>query len=139
MTTSPAATADDVDPSEAHGVIPPDRFGTRIAIVRADLGFNYDRLSDACRRHGTPIHSEQFRRWEFRMAQCADPVRVARVLARIPIPGTEHLPPDQQHFDWRWIAYGGPMPPEQIAHPPGPEQEVLTNWREASRVIGRVA
>lgn len=123
--TRPAATADD-------GVIPAQTFGVRIAIVRAVLGLNYDQLSRACGALGTPIHSETLRRWEHHTRQCANPDRVARVLSKIQIPGTEHLPERLQHIKADWILNGGEMPAEVLSRAPGPEQEALPNWREAA-------
>lgn len=100
-----------------------------MAIARTYLGYNYDRLSDACRKAGTPIDSETFRRWELGMSQCKHPERVAAVLAKI-----RPTKADKKPLRADWILHGGPLPPEQIASAPAHGQEVLDHWRELSDV-----
>jgi hypothetical protein len=72
--------------------IPADSFPVRLAIVRAEMGWNYDDAEAA-----TGVGSESWRTWEKGIRRCSDVIGVSRKIA------------DATGYDQTWLALGGPL------------------------------
>jgi hypothetical protein len=72
--------------------VPADSFRIRLAIVRTEMGWNYDQAQAA-----TGVGSESWRQWEKGLRHCTDVIGVSRKIA-------EATP-----FDQTWLALGGPL------------------------------
>lgn len=72
-------------------LIPIDRFGVRLAVVRAELGLNVSKAAELCN-----VDPQSWTNWE-RGGGCRDMESVARKIA------------DATHFDYRWLVAGGPL------------------------------
>ena len=79
-------------PAPDEEAIPEDRFGVRIAIIRACRGWNYQQASEAC-----DIGKENWRLWEKTTRTPHDYEDVCRRIAR------------GSGFSRRWISAGGPL------------------------------
>ena len=84
--------------SESRRRIPADSFGIRLAIVRAEMGWNYDQAQAA-----TGVSSESWRLWE-RGRHCTDVIGVSKKIAQV------------TDYDQTWLAFGGPLTEEE-PHP----------------------
>lgn len=80
--------------NQTHGRVPTDTFAVRIAIVRAEMGWNYDQAAKA-----TGIGSETWRLWEKRKRQCTTLEQTCRKIA------------DATGFSYEWLMIGGPLGP----------------------------
>jgi len=76
--------------------IPADSFRIRLAIVRAEMGWNYDQAEAA-----TGVGKESWRQWEKGLRHCSDVIGVSRRIA------------DATPFDQTWLALGGPLAPAE--------------------------
>lgn len=72
--------------------IPADTFRIRLAIVRAEQGWNYDQAQAA-----TGISSESWRLWEKGARHCSDVIGVSARIAEV------------TPYDRTWLALGGPL------------------------------
>lgn len=88
------------DSDRAGRVIPADRFGVRLAVVRAEMGWNLDEAQRA-----TGVSSESWRLWE-RGRHCSDVIGVSRKVA------------EATAYDEQWLAFGGPLVKEDLAPRP---------------------
>lgn len=77
--------------------IPADSFRVRLAIVRTEMGWNYDEAERA-----TGVGSESWRLWEKGERRCSDVIGVSRRIA------------DATDFDQTWLALGGPLAAEEV-------------------------
>lgn len=82
--------------SEIGGRIPADSFRIRLAIVRAEMGWNYDQAQAA-----TGISSESWRLWEKGARHCSDVIGVSARIAEV------------TPYDRAWLALGGPLSREE--------------------------
>jgi hypothetical protein len=80
------------DAAPRTGEIPVDRFGVRIAIIRAMRGWNYTEAGQAC-----DIRAENWRLWEKTDRKPQDYEDVCRRIA------------DGSGFDEMWLSVGGPL------------------------------
>lgn len=80
--------------------VPADSFRIRLAIVRAEMGWNYDQAETA-----TGISSENWRLWE-KGRRCTDVIGVSRRIAAV------------TDYDQTWLALGGPLAVEDQTPPP---------------------
>jgi transcriptional regulator with XRE-family HTH domain len=82
--------------------IPADSFRNRLAMVRTEMGWNYDQAEAA-----TGVGSESWRLWERGLRRCTDVIGVSRKIA------------EATGFDQGWLALGGPLSMElESPHPP---------------------
>jgi hypothetical protein len=102
--------------SEGGRRIPTDSFRIRLAIVRTEMGWNYDQAEAA-----TGIISESWRLWEKGQRHCSDVIGVSRRIAEV------------TPFDQTWIALGGPLAAEK-AEPPRPRKSKAVASASTSRV-----
>ena len=94
--------------SERGGRIPADSFRIRLAIVRTEMGWNYDQAEAA-----TGIGSESWRQWEKGLRHCTDVIGASRKIA------------EATSFDQTWLALGGPLSrEEEIPRPARPKRSV---------------
>lgn len=86
-------------PARRDGRVPADTFPIRLAIVRAEQGWNYDQAQAA-----TGINSETWRLWEKRQRHCTRMEQTCRTIAAV------------TGFSYEWLMIGGalasPMPPD---------------------------
>lgn len=75
--------------------IPADSFRNRLAMVRTEMGWNYDQAEIA-----TGVGSESWRLWERGLRRCTDVIGVSKKIA------------DATGFDQSWLALGGPLAEE---------------------------
>jgi transcriptional regulator with XRE-family HTH domain len=100
--------------SERGGRIPADSFRIRLAIVRTEMGWNYDQAEAA-----TNISSESWRLWEKGQRHCSDVIGVSRKIAEV------------TPYDQTWLALGGPLAEEE---PPTPRQRPMSRGASSTRV-----
>lgn len=81
--------------------VPRDTFPIRLAIVRAEMGWNYDQAETA-----TGISSESWRTWEKGKRRCANVEGISRKLSEV------------TGFSYEWLMIGGPLAP-QVPDPTG--------------------
>lgn len=82
--------------SEGDRRIPVDSFRIRLAIVRAEMGWNYDQAEAA-----TGISSESWRLWEKGARHCSDVIGISARIAEV------------TPYDRAWLALGGPLTREE--------------------------
>lgn len=80
--------------------IPVDSFRIRLAIVRTEMGWNYDQAEAA-----TGISSESWRLWEKGQRHCSDVIGISKKIAQV------------TPYDQSWLALGGPLV-EEVAQVP---------------------
>lgn len=80
--------------------VPADSFRIRLAIVRTEMGWNYDQAEAA-----TGISSESWRLWEKGQRHCTDVIGVSRKIAQV------------TPYDQSWLALGGPLSAEETPAP----------------------
>ena len=86
--------------------VPADTFRLRLAMVRTEMGWNYEQAQAA-----TGIGAESWRTWEKGTRRCTDVIGVSRQIA------------DATPYDQTWLALGGPLPTEDVAPlPPVPSK-----------------
>lgn len=78
--------------------IPADTFRLRLAMVRTEMGWNYEEAQAA-----TGIGAESWRTWEKGIRHCTDVIGVSKKIA------------DATPYDQTWLALGGPLPTEEVA------------------------
>ena len=88
--------------------VPRDTFPIRLAIVRAEMGWNYDQAHAA-----TGINSETWRLWEKGRRHCNDIVGAAAMIAAA------------TGFSDQWIVFGGALEaqPPPSGHPVGGQRD----------------
>ena len=72
--------------------VPRDTFPIRLAMVRAEMGWNYDQAERA-----TGINSETWRLWEKGKRRCTDIEAASRQVSRA------------TGFSYEWLMIGGPL------------------------------
>lgn len=87
----------DMTNSEARR-IPADTFRLRLAMVRTEMGWNYEQAQAA-----TGIGAESWRTWEKGTRRCTDVIGVSRQIA------------DATPYDQTWLALGGQLASEEVA------------------------
>lgn len=96
--------------------IPADTFRLRLAMVRTEMGWNYEQAQAA-----TGIGAESWRTWEKGTRRCTDVIGVSKQIA-------EATPYDQS-----WLALGGHLAAEEMAPlPPLPTKRGKAGAAEAS-------
>lgn len=98
-------------PVRQDGRVPADTFPIRLAIVRADMGWNYDQAQTA-----TGINSETWRLWEKGKRHCTTMERTCRSIAAV------------TGFSYEWLMVGGrlaPYSPPDTPIDPGPTNPCL--------------
>lgn len=98
--------------------VPADSFRIRLAIVRTEMGWNYDQAEAA-----TGVGSESWRTWEKGLRHCTDITGVSRKIAEV------------TPYDLNWLALGGPLAAEVVVPEPRPSR----SRRRASTSAVRVA
>lgn len=81
-----------LEPARTRDRVPADTFPVRLAIVRAEMGWNYDQAAKA-----TGIGSETWRLWEKRKRHCTTLEQTCRVIA------------EATGFSYKWLMVGGPL------------------------------
>lgn len=77
--------------------IPADSFRIRLAIVRTEMGWNYEQAEAA-----TGIGAESWRLWEKGARHCSDVIGISRRIAEV------------TPYDQTWLALGGPLSTEDM-------------------------
>lgn len=100
--------------SEGGRRIPADSFRIRLAIVRTEMGWNYDQAEAA-----TGVGSESWRQWEKGLRHCTDIIGISRKIA------------DATPYDQAWLALGGPLGREEDSpsRPPIRRAKTVTSIR----------
>jgi len=88
------------------GRVPTDSFRVRLAIVRAEMGWNYDQAHRA-----TGINSETWRLWEHGKRRCSDIERASHRIA------------DATGYSYEWLMLGG-----QMAAPAPVDPSASSGW-----------
>lgn len=88
--------------TELNARVPVDRFGIRLAIVRAEMGWNYDQAQLA-----TGINSETWRLWEKGQRKCADLETASRKIS------------EATGLSYRWLMIGGELASGGSSRPTG--------------------
>lgn len=83
--------ADTMSTESTDPRIPVDRFGVRLATLRAELGLNVSKAAELC-----GVDAQSWTNWE-RGGGCRDLEHVARKIA------------DATHYDYTWLIAGGPL------------------------------
>lgn len=97
---------------------PTDSFRVRLAIVRTEMGWNYDQAEAA-----TGVGSESWRTWEKGTRHCSDVIGVSHRIAAV------------TPYDVNWLVFGGAMEAEVVVPSPRPRRTP----RSAAARSGRVA
>lgn len=98
----------------ARGRVPADTFPVRLAIVRAEMGWNYDQAARA-----TGIGSETWRLWEKRKRHCTTLEQTCRTIEAA------------TGFSYEWLMVGGALD----ASPTDPNgAPVMTGWRTRRKI-----
>lgn len=93
--------------------VPADSFRIRLAIVRTEMGWNYDQAEAA-----TGVGSESWRQWEKGLRHCTDVKSVSRKIAEV------------TPYDPVWLVMGGPLAAEE-------DEDELSRPRRARSAVGR--
>lgn len=98
--------------------VPRDTFPVRLAVVRAEMGWNYDQAAAA-----TGINSETWRLWEKGKRRCTDIESASRAIE------------SSAGYSYEWLMVGGPL---TANHPDGPgglaHGKCIEPHREVSRI-----
>lgn len=91
--------------------VPEDKFSNRLALVRTEMGWNYDQAQAA-----TGINSETWRLWEKGKRRCTDIESVSATVSRT------------TGYSYEWLMVGGPL--ALSGHHAGPESVPVprTGW-----------
>lgn len=98
--------------------VPTDSFRVRLAIVRAEMGWNYEEAQAA-----TGVGKESWRLWEKGERHCSDVPGVSRKIAAV------------TNYDLVWLVVGGPLVPEEEAAPRPHRVRSIGGYRPSTRRV----